>query len=66
MKLDDYPMILSPKDIVEILGLPQNQVYRLFKSQNFPSEKVKGKHIIPKPRFIHWMGYGENEAIKHI
>jgi len=49
-------MLLTPKDVSEILGLPLGQTYRLFNSKKFPSEKVNGKYIIPKPRFLHWLG----------
>lgn len=56
MILEDIPMILTPKDVQTILGVSKDQVYRLFKSKSFPSEKVDGKHIIPKFRFLNWMG----------
>lgn len=56
MDYNSYPMILTPKDVQAILELPQNQVYRLFRSKSFPSEKINGKHIIPKPRFLIWLG----------
>lgn len=63
MRYKKYPMILSPSEVQMILNIPINQVYRLFLSKSFPSEKVKGKHIIPKPRFIRWLGLEEQEAI---
>ena len=60
---NEYPMILSPNEVQKILDIPINQVYRLFLSKSFPSERVNGKHIIPKPRFIRWLGIEEKEAI---
>lgn len=60
--LDDYPMILTPKDVMKILNLSKNQTYNLFRSKSFPSELVGGKHIIPKPRFLKWLGTNEKEA----
>ncbi|MHB8061334.1 MAG: helix-turn-helix domain-containing protein [Ruminiclostridium sp.] len=62
MGYDNLPMILTPKEVQEVTGLPQNQVYRLFKSKTFPSERVRGKHIIPKPRFLNWLGVSEKEG----
>jgi hypothetical protein len=65
MDYNSYPMILTPKDVQAILGIPDNkinQIYRLFNSKRFPSEKVSVKHIIPKPRFLKWLG--ENEPIQ--
>lgn len=57
--MDKLPMILTPKDVASVLDMPQSQVYRLFRSRDFPSEKINGKHIIPKPRFLHWLGIEE-------
>lgn len=59
---EELPMILTPKDVQTALDLPDskiNQVYRLFQSKSFPSERVNGKHIIPKPRFLRWLGLQE-------
>ena len=61
MDYDKLPMILAPKDVQEILGWRKDQVYRLFRSKKFPSEKVGSKYIIPKPRFLAWLGE-DNEA----
>ncbi|MDP4267026.1 MAG: DNA-binding protein [Bacteroidota bacterium] len=63
---DKYPMILTPKDVQHILGLndkQKDQVYNLFNTKSFPSEKVKGKYIIPKPRFLNWLGVTKEEKI---
>jgi hypothetical protein len=56
MDYDNLPLILTPNDLQKILGWNINQVYRLFKSKKFPSEKNGSKHIIPKPRFLAWLG----------
>lgn len=59
MDHNSLPMILTPKDVQIALGMPDsqiNQVYRIFKSQKFPSEKIGGKYIIPKGRFLNWLG----------
>jgi len=56
MDYDNLPMILAPKDVQEFLGWHIDRVYRLFKSKKFPSERIGGKHIIPKPRFLSWLG----------
>lgn len=55
----DLPMILTPNDVMKVLNLPKNQAYNLFRSKAFPSERVNGKHIIPKPRFLKWLGMQE-------
>lgn len=50
------PEILTPKDVIEATGLSQGEVYRLFNSRTFPSTKIGGKHVIPRGRFLKWMG----------
>jgi hypothetical protein len=56
MNSDDLPMILTPKDVESILGWKKDKVYNLFRAKSFPSERVKNKYIIPKPRFLAWLG----------
>lgn len=56
MNYNDYPVILTPKHVQEILGWKKDQVYNLFRSKKFPSEKIGGKYIIPKARFLNWLG----------
>jgi len=63
--LDEYPMILTPADVMKILNLPKNQAYNLFRSRSFPSELIGGKHIIPKPRFMKWLGTNDKESGTH-
>jgi hypothetical protein len=56
MDYSKLPMILTPKDVQKILNWKKDQVYNLFRSKSFPSERINGKHIIPKPRFLKWLG----------
>lgn len=59
--LEDLPMVLTPKDVQSTLNWSKDQVYRLFRSKSFPSEKINGKYIIPKPRFLKWLGAHRGE-----
>lgn len=64
MDYDSLPMILTPRDVLKAFGWTEcqmNQVYRLFRSKKFPSEKIDGKYIIPKPRFLAWLGESKPE-----
>jgi hypothetical protein len=56
MDYDSLPMVLKPKDVQKILGWRINDVYKLFRSKKFPSEKIGERYIIPKPRFLNWLG----------
>lgn len=53
---ENLPLILTPKDVQNILNWSKDKVYRLFRSKSFPSEKIDGKYIIPRPRFLKWLG----------
>lgn len=56
MDYNKLPMLLTPKDVSEVLQLPPGQIYRLFNSRIFPSIKINGKHMITKPKFLRWLG----------
>lgn len=61
-RLQGLPMLLGPKEVGIGLGLEPrqiNQVYRLFNSKDFPSEKDPLR--IPKPRFLRWLGMIKEE-----
>ena len=65
MDFEKLPMILTPKDVQKALELDdtqKDQVYRLFRSKKFPAEKIGGKYIIPKPRFLQWLGATNSQA----
>jgi excisionase family DNA binding protein len=55
-KYADLPLTLTAQDVAKVLGLSINQTYRLFRSKDFPSLKVGAKYLIPKPRFLQWLG----------
>lgn len=68
---DDLPHILTPKDVQGFLGWKKDQVYNLFRSKKFPSERIGDKYIIPKPRFLRWLGVDvsdlqEIKEVKHV
>jgi len=50
------PDLMTPKDVQEATGLSQGEVYRLFNSRKFPSTRIGGKHVIPRGKFLQWMG----------
>jgi len=60
---ENLPLILTPKDVQNILNWSKDKVYRLFRSKSFPSEKIDGKYIIPRPRFLRWLGENETKGV---
>jgi hypothetical protein len=66
MDLNELPEVLTPRDVEKFLGWKKDAVYSLFRSKSFPSEKVGSKYIIPKRRFLNWLGYkGQHERRDH-
>lgn len=47
--LENYPDVLTPKDLKEFLGVCQAQVYDLLKKDIIKNVKVGKKYLIPKP-----------------
>lgn len=53
---EELPVLLTPKDVGNVLGIKKDAAYNLFRTKSFPSERVGGKYIIPKFRFLNWLG----------
>ena len=41
--LQEYPDILTPKEVMEILGVGKNLLYELLKDGVIPAKRIKGK-----------------------
>jgi len=53
---DDLPVIMSVKDLQNVLGIHSNNVYELVKKPGFPSIRVSERRIvIPRDRFLQWL-----------
>lgn len=46
--LDDYSDVLTPEDLMEVLRVGRNTVYRLLKKGEISSLRVGSKYRIPK------------------
>ena len=44
MLFEDYPMILTPKEVQDILNWSKDKVYRLFRSRSFLLRKSRNVH----------------------
>ena len=53
--LEQYPDILSPKDLIEILPLGKNRVYELLESNVIKNKKFGRKYIIAKVSVIDFL-----------
>ena len=41
--LENYPDILTPEEVMEILGISRNLLYKMMRSGELPAFKVGGK-----------------------
>lgn len=58
-------MVLTVKDVSEILGIGLVQAYKLVKRSDFPTKRIGRRIIIPRDRFIAWLNNAEDtDSIK--
>lgn len=53
--INDLPIMLSVKDITNVLGLSPAKTYSLINTEGFPRLQVGKRLIVPKERFIEWI-----------
>lgn len=51
----DYPDVVTPEDIQNMLHIGRNRVYELLKTNTIKSIKVGKKYIIPKKSVINFL-----------
>lgn len=60
--LDELPLVLTPTDIANILGISRNKAYEYIHSTGFPKFKVGEKlYRVRKDKFLDWL---ESESDK--
>jgi len=53
--VDELPLMLTVKDVSEILGISLGKTYELCHSKKFPCVTVTKRMVIPKLAFVKWM-----------
>ena len=52
----ELPVIMTVKDVQNVLGIHSNNVYELVRRPGFPSVRVSERRIIvPRDRFLQWL-----------
>jgi excisionase family DNA binding protein len=51
----DYPDVVTPEDVQNMLHIGRNRVYELLKTNAIKSIKVGKKYIIPKKSVINFL-----------
>lgn len=52
---DELPLMLSVKEVADVLGISKSSTYELVKDKDFPSMKIGARVIVPKDKFIKWV-----------
>ena len=56
MRREDYPLVLTVKEVMEILNIGRRQAYELMKQTDFPCIQIGGKtKRINRDAFFKWM-----------
>ena len=56
MNAEELPMIMTSKDVKNLLGINHNGVYELMRKPGFPAVRVSERRIIiPRDRFLEWL-----------
>ncbi len=53
---DELPLFLNAEVVGKVLGVSISSAYELMHEKDFPSVRVGSRLIIPKDKFIEWVG----------
>ena len=55
----EYPDVVTPEDVQNMLHLGRNSVYKLLKEEQIKTVKIGKKYIIPKQSVIRFISLAE-------
>ena len=55
--------LLTPKQVIDILPFGRDKVYKLFRSDGFPSTKVGGVYVIRRAALNEWWEQNEGKKV---
>lgn len=61
--LKNCPDVLEPQDLIEILGVNKNIIYKLLKINSIQNIKIGKQYKIPKPFLMKFLLENSNENI---
>ena len=53
---EELPLFLNAKVVAKVLGIAPSSSYELMHESDFPVLKVGSRMVIPKEKFIQWVG----------
>lgn len=62
-RYDDLPLIMSVQEVAEVLGISKSGAYVLMKEKGFPKLKIGARVVVPRDKFIEWIGFSRPTKI---
>jgi excisionase family DNA binding protein len=59
---DELPLMLSVPEVAAVLGISRAGAYELARSRDFPSLTIGTRIVVPKDKFIAWIGRKTSDA----
>ncbi len=56
---DDLPLFLNAELVAKVLGVSPSSGYELTHEEGFPTLRVGSRMVVPKEKFIQWVGAHE-------
>ncbi len=53
---DELPLMLSVPEVAAVLGISRAGAYELARREDFPALKIGSRIVVPKEKFIGWVG----------
>lgn len=53
--IQELPLVLTPQDVQDVLGISRNNAYALVHSKGFPVIRIGKLYRINRDKFIQWM-----------
>ncbi len=53
---DDLPLFLNASMVAKVLGVSPSSGYELMHEADFPVLKVGSRMVVPKEKFVQWVG----------
>ncbi len=60
-EMTDYPLVLTPDHIKEILGIGKSTAYELMDRTDFPTVRIGATKRVARDRFFEWL---DQQAMK--
>ena len=53
---DDLPLFLNAAMVAQVLGVAPSSAYELMHERDFPTLRIGSRMVVPKEKFIEWVG----------